>query len=274
MWPFSGSNQGAPAPAPSATEGAAPTYNSAGPSSAPQQQQQQQRQDGTATDYFQSSSAKFDRSQSPQYDPSYTPNTSDLFNNAAFDVARLHPMAGLGKDEVEYLDIVDAQPSTLEGGRTALPSRGWSDDLCYGTGTTYLSGRFDFFSHRVSCPELTFVPSGLGVGGLLGAREGLFRPLGVQSPTFRLRLNAVLNQITRRGSFMGNSAGVLALIYNIFDASIDGMRGKHDIWGSIGAGGLSGALFKCTAGVRPMMISSSIMMGLAATWSTAKTALL
>ncbi|PWN90253.1 putative MAS6-mitochondrial inner membrane import translocase subunit [Acaromyces ingoldii] len=254
MWPFSGSNQDAPAPAPSATEGVAPTYNSAGPSSAPQQQQQQQRQDGTATDYFQSSSAKFDRSQSPQYDPSYTPNTSDLFNNAAFDVARLHPMAGLGKDEIEYLDIVDAQPSTLEGGRTALPSRGWSDDLCYGTGTTYLSG--------------------LGVGGLLGAREGLFRPLGVQSPTFRLRLNAVLNQITRRGSFMGNSAGVLALIYNIFDASIDGMRGKHDIWGSIGAGGLSGALFKCTAGVRPMMISSSIMMGLAATWSTAKTALL
>ena len=34
------------------------------------------------------------------------------------------------------------------------------------------------------------------------------------------------------------------------------------------------ALFKCTAGVRPMAISSGIMMGLAAAWSTAKTAIL
>lgn len=146
MWPFSGSKQqgesaplaSAGAPSPATTLG---SDSAAGPSTAPQHQQQ--RQDGSATDYFQSSSAKFDRSQAPQHDSTYTPNTSDLFNNASFDLARLHPMAGLGKDEVEYLDIVDAQPSTLEGGRTALPSRGWSDDLCYGTGTTYLSGGYD-----------------------------------------------------------------------------------------------------------------------------------
>lgn len=145
MWPFSGSKQGESAPVASAGAPSPTTTlggdSAAGPSTAPQQQQQQQRQDGSATDYFQSASAKFDRSQSPQHDSAYTPNTSDLFNNASFDLARLHPMAGLGKDEVEYLDIVDAQPSTLEGGRTALPSRGWSDDLCYGTGTSYLSGR-------------------------------------------------------------------------------------------------------------------------------------
>jgi len=88
--------------------------------------------------------------------------------------------------------------------------------------------------------------TGLAVGGMLGAREGLVRPLGVQSPTMRLRLNAVLNQVTRRGSFFGNSAGVIALIYNIVDASIDAARGKHDMAGSIAAGGVSGALFKCT----------------------------
>lgn len=87
---------------------------------------------------------------------------------------------------------------------------------------------------------------GLALGGLLGVREGFARPLGVDSPTYRLRLNAVLNQVTRRGSFFGNSAGVIALIYNIVDASIDAARGKHDMAGSIAAGGLSGALFKCT----------------------------
>lgn len=72
------------------------------------------------------------------------PSVSDLLSNPAFDPASLHPMAGLGKEDVEYLDIVDGQPSTLEGAKTALPSRGWSDDLCYGTGTTYLSGEFHF----------------------------------------------------------------------------------------------------------------------------------
>jgi import inner membrane translocase subunit TIM23 len=72
------------------------------------------------------------------------------------------------------------------------------------------------------------------------------RPLGVSSPTYRLRLNAVLNQVTRRGSFFGNTAGTIALIYNVADATIDGIRGKHDMAGSIAAGGMSGALFKAT----------------------------
>lgn len=184
----------------------------------------------------------------------YTPTATSLLSDRSFDVGALHPLAGLGKDELEYLDLTDGAPSSMEGARTAVPSRGWSDDLCYGTGTTYLSG--------------------LALGGLLGAREGFFRPLGVDNTTFRLRLNAVLNQVTRRGSFFGNSAGVVALIYNLVDASIDAARGKHDIYGAVGAGALSGALFKCTAGTRPMLIASSIMMAAAATWTTAKQALL
>lgn len=115
---------------------------------------------------------------------------------------------------------------------------------------------------------------GLAVGGFVGATEGLRRPLGIESPTTRLRLNAILNQVTRRGSFFGNSAGVIALIYNSVDAIIDNARGKHDMAGAVAAGGLSGALFKCTAGVRPMAISSGIMMAAAASWTAAKQALL
>ena len=109
---------------------------------------------------------------------------------------------------------------------------GWSDELCYGTGATYLSG--------------------LAFGGLWGLREGYARPLyknlastvngtlkpqastlaaaqasaataaaspsstsqpitrqRMQSAPFRLRLNTVLNAMTSRGSFVGNNAGVL-----------------------------------------------------------------
>lgn len=35
-------------------------------------------------------------------------------------------------------------------------------------------------------------------------------------------------------------------MYNGINSSIDAMRGKHDILGSMGAGGLTGALFKST----------------------------
>ncbi len=67
---------------------------------------------------------------------------------------------------------------------------------------------------------------------------------------------------------------LLALIYNIVDASIDAARGKHDIYGAVAAGSVSGALFKCTAGPRAMVVSSAIMAGAAATWTQAKRALI
>lgn len=57
----------------------------------------------------------------------------------AYDPAKLHPLAGIG-DSLDYLLLDDDKLSTLPGATTALPSRGWSDDLCYGTGTTYLAG--------------------------------------------------------------------------------------------------------------------------------------
>jgi mitochondrial import inner membrane translocase subunit TIM23 len=64
---------------------------------------------------------------------------SDLLNTGAFDPSKLHPMAAIG-DKLDYLLLDDEKKNELPGSGTALPSRGWSDDLCYGTGTTYLAG--------------------------------------------------------------------------------------------------------------------------------------
>ena len=125
MWPFSSSGSDSAGPSSSASQSGAMA------STSPPQE--------SPTAYFSSESARFDQSR-PAFDAAQAPSTQDFFANPSLDLTRLHPLAGLGKDEVEYLDIVDAQPTTLEGGRTALPSRGWSDDLCYGTGSTYLSG--------------------------------------------------------------------------------------------------------------------------------------
>ncbi|KAG8797475.1 Mitochondrial import inner membrane translocase subunit tim23 [Serendipita sp. 398] len=135
----------------------------------------------------------------------------------AYDPSKLHPLAAIG-DSLDYLLLDDDKINALPGAATALPSRGWSDDLCYGTGTTYLAATLMAFFidfHLVSmCTSMRIGPSGfgslqlgLGLGGLWGLREGAARPLAVSSA--RLRLNSVLNGVTRRGTFLGNSAGVL-----------------------------------------------------------------
>jgi hypothetical protein len=59
--------------------------------------------------------------------------------------------------------------------------------------------------------------------------EGLRR---TQNSPAKIRLNGVLNAVTRRGPFLGNSAGVIALVYNgmfILLASGDevGGLGRH-----------------------------------------------
>lgn len=118
-----------------------------------------------------------------------------------------------------------------------------------------------------------FSSIGLAVGGLWGLREGARRPLAVSNA--RLRINAVLNSVTRRGTFIGNSAGVLgtcyglnnafyaqtlmpcvfscpylpgssALVYNGINSTIDEVRGQHDAYGSMASGALTGALYKST----------------------------
>ena len=83
-------------------------------------------------------SATFSKGSGTSFGDNNAPTASDLLAGG-FDPARLHPMAGL-KDQLEYLQLDDDKVSDLPGAATALPSRGWSDDLCYGTGTTYLSG--------------------------------------------------------------------------------------------------------------------------------------
>lgn len=186
------------------------------------------------------------------FDPAQVTNVSSIISSpGVLDPARLHPLAGLEKG-VEYLDLEEEQLSTLEGSQGLIPSRGWTDDLCYGTGAVYLIG--------------------LGLGGSYGFFEGL-NNIPANSPG-KLQLNTVLNHITRRGPFMGNNMGVLALTYNLINSSIDSFRGKHDTPGSVAAGALTGALFKSSKGLKAMGYSSVMMATAAATWCGVKKSVL
>ncbi|AOW07856.1 Tim17/Tim22/Tim23/Pmp24 family-domain-containing protein [Yarrowia lipolytica] len=174
-------------------------------------------------------------------------NSAASFLNADLDTTKLHPMAGLDAG-MEYF--------TLEGNETIyydglLPSRGWNDDLCYGTGVLYLSG--------------------LGVGGFSGLMEGL-RTVQEGAPA-KIKINHVLNTITKRGPFLGNSMGVLGFFYNIINSKIlYDIRGKHDSFNSIAAGAIAGAIFRAPRGTKPMLIASGITAAGAGVWCVFKQA--
>lgn len=195
------------------------------------------------TDYIRN--AVFSRTGGPSAatSPDSPATASDLLLGA-YDPARLHPLAEFG-DKLDYLLLEDDKTSEVPGAGTPLPSRGWSDDLCYGTGTMYLGGALNLFqitafatspllwaslfslsplspyrdiAHVPLLPTsatlivflrhmLTLVYQGLALGGIWGLREGASRPLAVSNN--RLRINSILNSVTRRGTFIGNSAGVL-----------------------------------------------------------------
>lgn len=183
---------------------------------------------------------------STTFDPSSAQDVSSFLGTPSLpDPSRLHPLAGLDEDTLDYITLEESVLSDLPGSRSALPSRGWSDDLCYGTGVTYLTA--------------------LSIGGAWGLAEGINR-LPPSAPP-KLRLNSILNSVTRRGPFLGNSAGVLAMVYNGINSFIGHYRGKHDAANSVAAGALSGMLFKSTRGLRPMMISGGLVAGAAGAWA-------
>ncbi|KAL8894425.1 MAG: hypothetical protein Q9192_004332 [Flavoplaca navasiana] len=184
--------------------------------------------------------------QSTPFDPTTAQDVTSFLGNASLpDPSQLHPLAGLNHQTLDYLSLDESALSDLPGSRSALPSRGWSDDLQYGTGVTYLSA--------------------LTLGGSYGMIEGLKRTPASAPP--KIRLNSVLNSITRRGPFLGNSAGIIAMVYNGINSTIGYYRGKHDSANSVVAGALSGMLFKSTRGLRPMMISGGIVAGVAGVWT-------
>ena len=184
------------------------------------------------------------------FDPSTAQDVSSFLGDASLpDPSQLHPMAGLNQQTLDYLTLDESALSDLPGSRSALPSRGWSDDLCYGTGVTYLSA--------------------LTVGGVWGIIDGLRRSPSGAPP--KLRLNSILNGVTRRGPFLGNSAGVIAMVYNGANSTIGYYRGRHDSMNSVMAGAISGMLFKSTRGLRPMLISGGLAAGAAGAWAVSLT---
>ncbi|KAJ2505048.1 Mitochondrial import inner membrane translocase subunit tim23 [Coemansia sp. RSA 2052] len=195
-----------------------------------------QQVDDRAKSYYQTASA------SPAMNQVQS-GVSDFLSQVDFSSPNLNPVTNPGG--IEYLNIEDGP--AFAGG--VMPSRGWSDDLCYGTGTMYILG--------------------LTSGGAWGFMEGLRSQHGIN---FKLRLNSVLNSMTRRGPFVGNSLGILGMFYNSINSAIGSFRGTRDQYNSLGAAAISGMLFKIGGGPRASLISGLICTGVVGTYHAANTA--
>ena len=108
----------------------------------------------------------------------------------------------------------------------------------------YLDGEGDAkvsFGNNVCLTTGYYYLTGLGIGGAWGLAEGIKAPLLVQSHKFRW--NAILNGITRRGPFVGNQLGVLA-VYSVFiEYALTGTFSSYGLFkDNISAPTLSGVL--------------------------------
>ncbi|CAN8065699.1 unnamed protein product [Agarophyton chilense] len=110
--------------------------------------------------------------------------------------------------------------------------KSWGEQLTYLAGCSYLGGA--------------------SLGGLYGLRAALLESSG---RPFRLRLNAVLNAMGKRGALLANSAGVLALAFSLTESALYSYRSEDDVLNYAVAGGAAGAMFRSTAGVRPAAAS-------------------
>eukprot|EP00127_Corallochytrium_limacisporum_P006577 Clim_evm6s231 gene=Clim_evmTU6s231 len=161
----------------------------------------------------------------------------------------LSPYA-LGAQELQPLFSQGGVDYVFADEYAASQQMGFGQQLCYGTGISYLTG--------------------LTIGSFWGLKEGLTRT-DIGGTSARLRLNTVLNAITRRGPFVGNSVGVLAMLYNLNDWTIVYFRGgEDDAINTVAAGAGAGAIFKSTAGPRRMLLATAVGAGVATTYAVAR----
>ncbi|KAK8808691.1 hypothetical protein WA588_004336 [Blastocystis sp. NMH] len=155
-------------------------------------------------------------------------------SNSDFDYSKLSPMLGMiDNDAPDYI-----------GGATQ--QRKWNERLTHNCAVLYLGG--------------------LVVGGTYGALEGIRKS---PSAAFRIRFNSMLNYSAKRGSTCGNMLGVLTIMYAVAEKAgdklhLDSLNRRSDYFGPMVCGFASGAVFKCTAGLRGSIVSGLIGMGVVA----------
>eukprot|EP00049_Salpingoeca_infusionum_P022495 m.7082 g.7082 ORF g.7082 m.7082 type:complete len:214 (+) comp5216_c0_seq2:396-1037(+) len=138
-----------------------------------------------------------------------------------FDQIDPAALMATGTDEPEFLF-----PESKNKGRS------FTEQTCYSTGAAYLAGSV--------------------FGAAYGAFEGLRHPAAI-SP--KLKLNTMTTSVYKRSPFLGNTFGVLALMYGGVNYGMQSALSVDD--GpelKVTSGAVAGTLYRSTAGPRAMAI--------------------
>lgn len=151
-----------------------------------------------------------------------------------------NPYAELyGAADLKSLESVYRLPSAPEylfPDEAAVQRRNWSENLTYYTGCGYGAGAI--------------------AGGAKGAIEGLRSQ--EMTDTMKIRVNRLLNASGHRGRVMGNTLGILGLLYAGFESTASHYRGTDDMLNTVIAGLGTGVMYKAAAGPRTAAIAGAL----------------
>ena len=118
--------------------------------------------------------------------------------------------------------------------------------------------------------------SGMSVGGALGFFEGLRKARQLPNPTPKLRQNAIVNAMGKRGPGLAANLAVMALMFTASERMALYSRDKDDVLNSVIAASATGFMFNCASGLRKCLVYTVLGgagMGVAAATGHAHTVL-
>lgn len=127
------------------------------------------------------------------------------------------------------------------------------------SGQARTRGRFEFFFSHIGGS----VMAGACYGGLNGLRLSLSETKDLKG---KVKFSQMLTLVTKQGASSANVVGVIALMYSLFGLGLSWGRGTEDELNTIGAGTLTGLLYKSSAGVKTMLRGGAIGLGLSTAW--------
>jgi len=136
------------------------------------------------------------------------------------------------------------QPEFLFIEEATVHQRSWSENLTYYTGLGYLLGA--------------------SLGGGLGAYQAISSPVTLATatgmPSQRIRLNQLLNTSGKLGRSAGNALGVLGLMFASSESFLRYVNDKRlpDDVASVGAGALTGAVYRSVRGPRQLLAAAAV----------------
>ncbi|XP_017697053.2 mitochondrial import inner membrane translocase subunit TIM23-2-like [Phoenix dactylifera] len=136
----------------------------------------------------------------------------------------------------QFIYDLPSSPELLFAEEAALQGRTWGHRLGLYTGTAYLAG------------------------AALGAARGSAAGLREADPgeSLKLRVNRVLNSSGQAGRRLGNSLGVLGLIFAGLESGISTWTGNDGVLSTVAAAVSTGAVYKAAAGPRSAAIAGAI----------------